>query len=124
MEVIEYIKEVLSIVSNIVNFIGVLILIYGFGKGVIQFIKNETSRKEKTAFFDSIQNVRSKIGLYILLALDFLIAADIIDSVINQDINELTKLGIAIVIRIAIGYFLGKEINEINSSSTNNEKKN
>ena len=110
MEIVEHIKDGLGVLSEVVNLIGVIILLYGFSKGLIQFVKNETARKKREDFFNSIQDLRSKIGLYILLALDFLIAADIIDSVINQDLNELTKLGIAIVIRIAIGYFLGKKL--------------
>ncbi|WP_136466426.1 DUF1622 domain-containing protein [Flagellimonas onchidii] len=113
----EHIKEGLSVLSEIVSYIGVVILMYGFAKGLIQLVKTETTLKRKDDFFKATQNVRSKIGLYILLALDFLIAADIIDSVIHRNIDELTKLGIVIVIRIAIGYFLGKEITEIHSSA-------
>lgn len=124
MEIFEYIKSGLSVLSEVVNYIGVLILMYGFAKGLIQLIKNETSKKKNDDFFNSIQNLRSKIGLYILLALDFLIAADIIDSVIHRNLDELTKLGIVIVIRIAIGYFLGKEIAEIHEAKPHNKKDN
>ena len=119
-DILESIKYVLGIVSEIVSYIGVLILLYGFIKGLIQFIKNQTTRKNNEDFFTSIQNLRSKIGLYILLALDFLIAADIIDSVTHRNLDELIRLGIVIVIRIAIGYFLGKEIAEINKSDEKN----
>ncbi|MGW9685495.1 DUF1622 domain-containing protein [Flagellimonas sp. 2504JD1-5] len=113
----EQIKDGLSLLSEIVSYIGVVVLMYGFAKGLIQLIKTEVTLKRKDDFFGSIQNVRSKIGLYILLALDFLIAADIIDSVIHRTIDELTKLGIVIAIRIAIGYFLGKEITEIHTAT-------
>lgn len=121
MGILDYIKVGLSVLSEIVNYIGILILMYGFAKGLIQLIKNETARKKNDDFFNSIQNLRSKIGLYILLALDFLIAADIIDSVIHRNLDELTKLGIVIIIRIAIGYFLGKKIAEIHAVNSKKE---
>jgi uncharacterized membrane protein len=117
------IKDVFDILSNVVSFIGVLVLIYGFTKVLIQLIKNEIVRKDERSFFNSIQNLRAQIGLYILLSLDFLIVSDIIDSITHRNLDELTKLGIIIVIRIAIGHFLGKEISEIRKTNFNLEKK-
>ena len=43
----------------------------------------------------------------------FIIIADIIHSVINTEIQQLYSLGIIVIIRIAIAYFLGKELKEI-----------
>jgi uncharacterized membrane protein len=117
------IKDVFEILSNIVSAVGVLVLIYGFTRVLIQLIINEIVRKEKRSFFNSTQSLRVKIGLYILLSLDFLIVSDIIDSITHRNLDELTKLGIIIVIRIAIGHFLGKEISEIRKANFNIEKK-
>ena len=60
-----------------------------------------------------IQDIRCELGIYILLALDFLIASDIIHTITDLNQEQLVELSVMIVIRIAIGYFLGKEINEI-----------
>jgi uncharacterized membrane protein len=61
-----------------------------------------------------IQTIRCQLGVYILLALDFLIASDIIMSIVDLSMEELIKLSATIVLRIAMGYFLGKEIEELN----------
>jgi uncharacterized membrane protein len=60
-----------------------------------------------------IQKIRCQLGVYILLALDFLIASDIILSIIDLSMQELMKLSITIALRIAMGYFLGKEVDEL-----------
>ncbi len=63
-----------------------------------------------------MQRIRLELGIYILLALDFLIASDIIHTIMDIDQKQLIELSIIIAIRIAIGYFLGKEVDEIVSS--------
>ncbi|WP_196885725.1 DUF1622 domain-containing protein [Aureivirga sp. CE67] len=112
--VFEYLDEL----SDIVDVIGILILMFGFLKGIIELIKTEIKAlNKKENIYASIQTLRSKVGLYILLALDFLIASDIIGSVVHKTQDELFKLAIVIVIRIVIGYFLSKEITEIREYS-------
>jgi uncharacterized membrane protein len=49
------------------------------------------------------------------LALDFLIASDIIHTIMKINTEQLIELSVMIILRIAIGYFLGKEIEEIHS---------
>jgi uncharacterized membrane protein len=49
------------------------------------------------------------------LALDFLIASDIIHTIMKITKEQLIELSVMIILRIAIGYFLGKEIEEIHS---------
>jgi len=55
------------------------------------------------------------LGVYILLALDFLIASDIIHTIIDIDTEKIIELSAMIVLRTGIGYFLGKEIEDINN---------
>ncbi len=112
--IFEYLDEL----SEIIDVIGIIILMFGFLKGIIELVKTEfkTWRKEED-FYTAIQTLRSKVGLYILLSLDFLIASDIIGSVVHKTQEELIKLAIVIVIRIVIGYFLSKEITEIREYS-------
>jgi uncharacterized membrane protein len=50
------------------------------------------------------------------LGLEFLIAADIIRTIIRPTLEELAILGGIVVIRTVISYFLGKEIGQRKSS--------
>ncbi|MFT7249324.1 MAG: putative membrane protein [Arcticibacterium sp.] len=55
--------------------------------------------------------------MYILLALDFLIASDIIHTISELRQEQLIELAVMIALRVSIGHFLGKEINEIQNTT-------
>jgi uncharacterized membrane protein len=57
--------------------------------------------------------LRRQLGTYILLGLDFYIVSDILHSMIRPELNELLSLGVIVLLRTTIGFFLGKEVAEI-----------
>lgn len=95
------------------DIVGIGILILGFLKGIWVFLKMEFDNITGGDTFDDILSLRSTLGGYIILSLDFLIISDIIHSVIKPDFNELINLGIIVVLRTSIGFFLGREIMEL-----------
>ena len=106
--------EIFDRIAEVIDIIGVVILLVGFTRGFIKYLQVEVSRlKGGEGIISAIQIVRCDIGLYILLSLDFMIASDIISSLIHTNLDELLNLGIIVVLRTTIGYFLGKEIDEI-----------
>ncbi len=101
------------IIAEIINVIGIAILIFGFGKELIIYLIAEFTGGVMQTPLRAIQKIRCQLGVYILLALDFLIASDIILSIVDLSMEELIKLSATIVLRIAMGYFLGKEVEEL-----------
>jgi uncharacterized membrane protein len=100
-------------IEYIVDLFGIGILLLGFVKGIFLFGRLELERMRGEKDADDIFALRSTIGGYIILALDFLIISDIIHSVIKPDFNELINLGIIVVLRTSIGFFLGRELMEL-----------
>ncbi len=115
----ETIFHIFKIIAQIINVIGISILIFGFSKELIKYIITEFKTGIGKTPTKGIQTIRCQLGLYILLALDFLIASDIILSVAELSMEELIQLSVTITLRIAMGYFLGKEIDELNSELKN-----
>lgn len=113
--IMEVIKDFFKIIADVVDIIGIIILIYGFIKQLIKYIGIEFLHHPFKTSIKALQKIRCEIGIYILLALDFLIASDIIHSIMDVSQKELIELGVMIGLRIAIGYFLGKEIKEIHN---------
>ena len=110
--------EVAEWIAQIIEVIGVIILLVGFSRGFVKYLQLELNRfKGGKGIFSAIQIVRCDIGQYILLALDFIIASDIISSLIHTNLEELLNLGIIVIIRTVIGYFLSKEIDEIHQKT-------
>ncbi|MCL5290952.1 MAG: DUF1622 domain-containing protein [Actinobacteria bacterium] len=54
--------------------------------------------------------IRQYFGLKILLGLEFFVAADIVRTIVTPSFSELGKLAAIVSIRIALSYFLGREI--------------
>ncbi len=108
------IENILQWIARVIDLIGITILIYGFSKLLFKYLLIEAKNIKQTPL-RKIQAIRCELGIYILLALDFLITSDIIHTISDLNQEQLIELSVMIVIRIAIGYFLGKEIEEIQS---------
>lgn len=113
----EFIKETLFWIAEWVEIIGVVIIVFGFTKSLIRYLVSEF-RGRFNAPPEAFQEIRCEIGMYILLALDFLIVADIIQTLSELSSQQLIELSTLIILRIAIGYFLGKEIEELMNKET------
>jgi uncharacterized membrane protein len=106
----EFIFEWVEVAADI---IGIIILFIGFAKGLYMFLLLEFDRLRGKKDYDELFSLRNILGTYIIISLDFLIVSDIIHSVISPDTKELINLGIIVVLRTSIGFFLGKELNEL-----------
>ena len=110
----EYIKGVLHVIVEIIDLIGVAVLLFGFVKIFLKYLKTEFKKISHTPF-RMLQRIRCEMGIYILLGLDFLIVSDIIQTILDLSMEEIIKLSVLILLRTIISYFLGKEIVEIES---------
>jgi len=63
--------------------------------------------------WQGIRDIRVSLGNYILLGLEFMIVSDIIHSFLQPDLMSLGQLGLLVVIRTMISFFLGKELEAV-----------
>ncbi len=57
--------------------------------------------------------IRIKLGHYLVLALEFLVAKDILESIVNPTTQWLIALWAIVAIRTVLSYFLNREISEV-----------
>ena len=88
----------------------ILVLMWGIILAIKDFFQTEL--RHPTRFYSryNITGIRSFLGSYILLSLEILIAADIVESIINPSIQDLIVLASIVVIRTVMAYFLHKEM--------------
>ena len=60
--------------------------------------------------------IRTDLGYYLLLGMEFLVAADIIHTVLSPQLMDLAVLGAIVAIRIVLSYFLQKELDHVSES--------
>lgn len=94
------------------NIFSIFVLIWGVIMAGIDFIKSEKDNRNRIVMARQNNFIKSFLGSYILLSLEILIAADIIESIIKPTFQDILKLAILVVIRTVISYFLHKEIED------------
>src|SRR5437868_14339160 len=93
-----------------ISVLGVLVIIFGVLCGVVRFLRSEVSAVRGINVEDERRKLRQVLGYYLLLGLEFLIAADIIDTLMKPTTQDLAVLGAIVIIRTVISYSLNAEL--------------
>ena len=111
----------LNTLATIISVTSLLIVTYGALIGVISFFRNEFKRLTGNYSITDIRKLRAVFGTYLLLGLEFLIASDILKTVLEPTLNELAILGGIVVLRTVLSVFLNKEIKELETENKDTE---
>ncbi|MEM9937788.1 MAG: DUF1622 domain-containing protein [Pseudomonadota bacterium] len=106
--------EVLEVMAVGIDLIGVAIIVFGFNVALIKLLGALGDGVGLRKSLGNIERVRTMLGAYILTGVEFMIASDIIHTVITREFTDLLFVGLLVVIRTAISFFLGKEVMELN----------
>ena len=99
-----------------IDLVGIAILIFAALKFIVHFVGFEIKRLHGLECVEAIRNLRLQLGSYILLSLEFIIISDIIQSAISRNLDDILSLGVIVIIRVALSFFLGRELNEVKAS--------
>ena len=78
----------LNTLATIISVTSLLIVTYGALIGVISFFRNELKRLTGNYSITNIRKLRAVFGTYLLLGLEFLIASDILKTVLEQHLQR------------------------------------
>ena len=99
-----------SVVAQLVEAVAVVLIAYGaaeaFANSCRHFFRHTHDAGWRKALF-------VRFGIWLLLGLQFALAADIVRSVISPGWNEIGQLAAIAVIRTFLNYFLERDIAEI-----------
>lgn len=112
----EYMHEILEItipiVMVILELIAVIVIVIGTIKSVIIFIQNYFTDKENSI----IREMASSMSL----ALEFILAAEILQTMIVDDRNQLITMSVLLILRIIITFVLHWELESTSKHKTLN----
>ena len=101
-------KEIAEIGSKILQIAGIIVIVAG---GVYSSIKFLFQKIKKNTSDDAFKSYRHQLGKSILLGLEFLVGADIIQTVaLDLDFYSLGVLAVIIVIRTFLSFTLELEL--------------
>ncbi|MDQ0360823.1 DUF1622 domain-containing protein [Breznakia pachnodae] len=110
----EKISPILDTLAIIIDIFSVIVITYGVILCAKDFIVTRFTSKDSKDSFIATTVIKNQLASYILLSLEILIAADIIETIVSPTLTDIALLAATVVIRTVISYFLNKEIKESN----------
>ena len=99
--------SVISFIGYTVEVVGVVIILLGMGSATLRYAKRYLSTLET----DLYHSFRREMGRAMLVGLDFLVAGDIIRTVVVIDtITDVASLGLVVVIRTVLVFTIHLEV--------------
>lgn len=108
----EHLAPVLEIIALCLDVFSIFVLVWGAAIAAKDFIFSYLLEKDKNVGLENLNAIRKSLGIFVLLSLEILIAADIIDSIVKPNVQDLLKLAVIVAIRTVISFFLNREIAE------------
>ncbi|CTQ49612.1 DUF1622 domain-containing protein [Jannaschia donghaensis] len=95
-----------------IDIFGCVILLIGATRFAVGFVRAELSTDAKTRV-KGVNMERVELGRYILAGLELLIVSDIIHTALSLAMADLVFLGLLVIIRSLISYFLDRELEQV-----------
>lgn len=110
--IMEFLYPVFDIIIVCLNFLSIVVLVWGVAISGYDFIKSESKHVDHVRAARHNNFIKNFLGSYVLLSLEILIAADIIESILNPTTEDIMRLAAIVVIRTVISFFLHREIQD------------
>ena len=91
---------------------GAGIIALGLAIALLAFVRSFRERNRPENATEGYNGVRLTLARYLALALEFQLGADILSTAIAPTWDQIGKLGAIAVIRTALNFFLGREMEE------------
>lgn len=111
-ELMEYLIPFFEFLVLVLNLLSIFILLWGIAIVVYDFVTSECKTKDRILLAQQNTFIKGYFGSYVLLSLEILIAADIMESILNPTFTDIARLAAIVIIRTLISYFLNQEIKE------------
>jgi uncharacterized membrane protein len=102
--------EVLHYISLGIGIVGIAVIVWGVFRTLVRAVTLEFTRCRLKHTCCEREGLRREFGSYLLLALEFLIAADIVGTISHPTLEEVAVLGSIVAIRTVISFFLNREM--------------
>ncbi len=99
-----------------IGVLGVLVFVFGVLCGLVRFIRSELHAVHGLNVDEDRKHLPHLLGYYLSLGLEFLIAADIIDTLMKPSVQDVIVLGAIVLIRTIISCSLNAELKSARQS--------
>ena len=104
----ETMEMLVELIGAVFGYIGIVIMVIWWAKSLYLLVYRWLIDHKIP-----MGKIRIKLGHYLVLALEFLVAKDILESIVNPSYQGLITLWAIVAIRTVLSYFTNKEIAEV-----------
>lgn len=108
-------KEVAEFITKHLSSFVEILAAFVIAVALVQFIFRYLNNLRKRHFEQENQNIRIQFGSSLTIALELLLAADILATAIAPTWDDIGKLAAIATLRTALNYFLERELKESKS---------
>lgn len=101
--------NIIQLISLFLAYAGALVIAYGGAVALVQMVLRGLQRGKGITF----TRIRGELARKIVFGLDFLIASDIVLTIIAPNMDEVLRLGGIVLIRTVLTFVLSKETAEL-----------
>ena len=109
----DQVKTILEMIAFAIDLVGIAILVYAALKFIAHFRSFEIKQLRGLESVEGIRDMRLRLGSYILLSLEFMIISDVIQSALSRNLDDFLLLGLIVIIRTVLSFFLARELDEV-----------
>lgn len=95
-----------ELLAGMIAWLGVTVLVYGVARSAIGFVRLEFAGSPRAGR----NRLRMDLGYYLLLGMEILVAADVIETLTAPDLDHVLVLGAIVLIRTVISFSLNWEL--------------
>jgi uncharacterized membrane protein len=110
---VELLNEILIVIQRTLSFTGSVVIFTGALYAIYQFCRSLYQSKTGKGTFN-FDRIRLDLGRAIILGLEFIIAADIIETTTMPDYYSLGILAGLVLVRTFLNFFLNRDLTELN----------
>lgn len=104
-----HVKELILAVGHLISLIGVAVIVLGLVFAGVLLLRDLTTRK--IAGDEMYRSCRQRVGRGLILGLEVLVAADIIETVaVDPTFTNISVLAMIVVVRTFLGWSLAVEL--------------
>ena len=103
-------KALVDVIHCCLGIIGMVIVILGVVQAIKVAVRGVLNGQLSAQLY---KKSRLLLCQHILFGLEFMVASDVVLTVIAYDVHQLYKLALLVLIRTVLSYFLDKELKEL-----------
>ena len=104
--------DILEYVTLAVDGVGYAILVFSVLRFVARYLGFEMHRLRGLDCARAFQDIRIEFLSHLILAIDFMVVSDVIHSGLENSRESLITLGVFVLIRSALAFFLGLDLKD------------